>query len=129
MIAKTKGRLRSVEKWTPENLAWLAGLIEGEGCINFSDAKGVQFNRVSVDMTDKDVIERILDIAGCGTMVGPYAYKLSTKEIWRWHVQNAPAVKALLTVLYPRLGLRRRAKIEELFARRWPDSVQLKGFE
>lgn len=119
--------MRSVERWTPENLAWLAGIIEGEGCVEFGLQKPRpgppqyqsgprRYQRITVSMTDLDVIERVHHIASCGTITGPYWRPKSTKEIWVWTVQNRPGVVALLRMIHPWMGVRRRAKIEDLFA-------------
>jgi len=40
------------------DIIWLAGLLEGEGCFNVRPEKNDQA-RVSVEMTDKDIIERV----------------------------------------------------------------------
>ncbi len=42
---------------------WLAGLLEGEGCFNVRKDKNMQ-PRVSIEMTDKDIIERAAKLFG-----------------------------------------------------------------
>lgn len=113
------GLLRTTEHWTPENLAWLAGIIEGEGSIEYGAGSRGNYYKVTVEMTDLDVVDRVHRIAGCGTLRGPYWHPKSTKEIWKWAVQNRPAVLALLQVIYPLMGIRRQTKIEDLMS--WSD--------
>ena len=49
-----------------EDIAWVAGVFEGEGCIRVrKDRYGAQ---VSVRMDDRDVIERIHSIMGFGNL-------------------------------------------------------------
>jgi hypothetical protein len=49
-------------------IAWAAGLFEGEGTI-VDSAGPVQLR---VKMTDLDVLERLLDVFGVGEIYGPY---------------------------------------------------------
>lgn len=49
------------------SLAWLAGLLEGEGYFALSQGNPV----IRVNMTDRDVIERVADLMG-GSVLGPY---------------------------------------------------------
>jgi hypothetical protein len=45
--------LRVREEMTESDLAWLAGLLEGEGCFHFTRTA-----YVVISMTDEDIIER-----------------------------------------------------------------------
>jgi hypothetical protein len=47
---------------SPNNLAWLAGLIEGEGYLGIVRGRGI----VRVAMTDADVVERLRVVSGVG---------------------------------------------------------------
>jgi hypothetical protein len=49
-------------------IAWAAGLFEGEGTI--VDSTGSV--QLRVKMTDLDVLERLLDVFGVGDIYGPY---------------------------------------------------------
>lgn len=89
--------------------AWLAGLVEGEGC--FNAAKGLP--RVTVKMTDEDVIRRAREVAGVGQVMGPHANGRKL-PIWTWHVTKGHEAVAMMLFLYPYLGERRRAKISSI---------------
>lgn len=98
--------------WTRENLAWVAGIIEGEGYIgartlNSSKSVGLQ---IQVSMSDQDVITQLCYIAGCGNVTGPFIRKKNPthKPIWNYGVYGKDAY-AVLTAIIPWLGERRTA--------------------
>lgn len=93
------------------DLAWLAGLIEGEGCVPRSTNLCLV-----VAMTDQDVIEKLYAIADVGRMNGPYPRKTPggapAKPIWRWEARGSDAAGLLMT-LYPMMCSRRQERIRE----------------
>jgi hypothetical protein len=95
--------------WTRENIAWLAGILEGEGC--FSCDRGRP--RIQVRMTDKDVLERCVFISGFGRIYGPIN-KPNRKPMWYWKVTNSEKSYALICAVYPFLMSRRAEKIRSV---------------
>lgn len=103
------------ENWTRENLAWLAGLLEGEG--SFMLAKG-RLPALRVGMTDEDVIRHAHSIAGVGQVSGPFHKRRADgggfyKDIWVWYCGNQYHSYALMVALLPWLGERRRNQIQK----------------
>jgi len=100
--------------WSRESLAWLAGLLEGEGSFVVNDTRP----QITVDMTDEDVIRRCHEIAGVGHVYGPYARQRSTtgprKDLWSWRVSQQLHTYALMVALYPWMGQRRQEKMREI---------------
>lgn len=98
-------------------IAWAAGLFEGEGTIHFKpQGKRGSGCQLRLGMNDKDVVVRFREIIGCG---GLYAHKPgtgSTVPCWTWYVYNARKVEAILNVLLPHFGARRGAKALEALA-------------
>ena len=109
----------SVSKnWTRENLAWMAGIFEGEGYVQgrprtYVRKDGRPFTtvgfRLVVSMTDEDILQRFHDYAGIGTLRGPRVFpsRPTSKPIWDCSVHGADAY-ALAVALLPWLGIRRR---------------------
>lgn len=94
---------------TPFDIAWLAGIIEGEGSFTIRPG-GVQ---LKVAMTDRDVVERMHAVAGVGFVNGPYISKRGNrKPLWRWDVHRSPDVARILLAIAPLMGERRRGQIE-----------------
>lgn len=102
--------------WTRENIAWLSGLFEGEGCVSVRRQPGRNHRiSVSIAMTDEDVIRKAGEIAGVGDVSGPYGpYRENEKALWRWQTTRYEPAQAILAAMYPFLGKRRCAKIKEV---------------
>jgi hypothetical protein len=92
---------------------WAIGLFEGEGSIVFGRGRSVV---LSMQMTDKDMIERIRRITGRGLLSGPYQYGLH-KQTWCWRVHTGTDVKGLLLRWLPVLSERRKKKALEALVR------------
>lgn len=103
-------------------IAWLAGLLEGEGsfmmCNNRGGGKTYRYPKIVVGMTDRDIIERVAAIFGTSVYNLPdYTYpqyQKPRKPAYRAAVQGTKAAE-LMKALYPWLGARRRAKVDEVF--------------
>ena len=85
------------------NIAWMAGMYEGEGCIERTSAHGYRLNITS---TDFDVLEKIQAFAG-GYVHPKKVYKDHYKSQWIWRLGDKKGVKNLLTGMLPFLGNRR----------------------
>lgn len=104
--------------WDPVDIAWVAGIIEGEGSIQTrSNANGLN---VVVQMTDEDVIRRLRDVTSIGRVSGPY--KSSTLRLdgelkklrWFWLVGRKEEVaRLLLAIEYRRRVNAQHAKNSE----------------
>ena len=49
-------------------VAWAAGLFEGEGCITHNISHGRSYRKLTMNMTDKDVMQKFVDIIGYGNL-------------------------------------------------------------
>jgi len=100
--------------------AWLAGLYEGEGCINAQWGRGrpVPHVQMRIAMTDLDVLEKARDLAGMGRLTGPYQQKGSCKPRWVWSVARWNDVLLFVERVMPHLCARRRAQAEAALAAR-----------
>ena len=89
------------------NAAWLTGLFEGEGCI-WKDPRSNSI-RLTLNSTDKDIIDRLFQMVGCGKIT-PIKFppnKQHYKPAWTWTVHKAKDVQRLLVTMLPLLGERR----------------------
>ena len=111
---------------TPEQeLAWLAGLLEGEASFTESTKgqkrKGVHI-RVRLNMTDYDIVERAVEVAarlGFGRVnINPRkAYNERCKPQWIACWTSAKAEKLMIAIL-PFMGERRSGRIREILGAR-----------
>lgn len=110
-------------RYKKTDLAWIAGLLEGEGsfgCRSFRSARNVQ---IRCNMTDEDVVRLLHKKTAVGTFGGPYSSGPSCRKcsdpskIYRkryaWNV-SGPEAYLLMKELLPLMGKRRSRKIKEL---------------
>lgn len=92
-----------------KDVAWLAGLLEGEGYFGLR-RKGSSIY-IQVSMVDGDVIERAKEVFGCGyiqTYVLP-----SGKTCYKLSVLRQEDVRYWMRLLLPYMGERRSARIRD----------------
>jgi hypothetical protein len=100
-------------------LAWAAGLFEGEGSI--IPEKNLRPAALSMGSTDKDVLERFAAAVGAGAILGPYRGQGSRtpqhyKPMFAWKISGIYQIQAILRLFWPYLGERRRSKAAEVIA-------------
>lgn len=97
---------------TDVEIAWVAGVVEGEGSFLTSmTGEYGPYACVQVGMTDGDVIERLASVTGMGRIsVEEPSRGRATKTLYRWRVQKNADACALAVQLLPHLGQRRRSK-------------------
>lgn len=108
------------------DIAWIAGIIEGEGCISirkrargrdYDPAKGYRYEfSVHVSMTDRDVIEALQEKSGFGSVrevKTPALIKRGNKTLYRWSVTKRSELEELCKLILPYLFERRSAKVNE----------------
>lgn len=96
-----------------EDLAWAAGLFEGEGTVTRSD--GVP--RLALKMIDFDIVRHFGEVVGFGRTFGPYGpykqddgHKRQPFLVW---IATGDGGLAVAELLRPWLGQRRIEQIEE----------------
>ena len=82
-------------------IAWLAGLLEGEGYFALKRGK---YPTITLSMTDEDIVVKAAFLMGA---------KINRSgNLWIAHINGAYAIQWMLT-LYSYLGKRRRERIAE----------------
>lgn len=102
----------------PVTLAWIAGLLEGEG--NFGCRRGSTGHHmvpsIQCRMTDEDIIRTLQAVTGAGSVNGPYSDgNPNHKPVWRWQITGPRAI-ALMKTLRPWMGRRRGGAIDSILA-------------
>lgn len=109
------GRLMNPPSQT--DIAWFAGLFEGEGTIICS-AKNV---RIGIGMTDRDVIERVDRLFPSAAGIRREVRPPPRQPMYRWYISRQSLVREILTMILSYLGERRgaaaRAAIESINSR------------
>ena len=99
------------------NVAWFAGLFEGEGCIfkdyrkRASSKSGVvpQYT-IKIKMTDKDVILKLQQLFG-GNVYTEKTQQDHHKTPYSWYLCRKADVQALLSAALPFFGDRRAHRV------------------
>lgn len=101
--------------WNREDLAWAAGLFEGEGFVGPHDyRKHRPAWMMAVVMTDEDVVRRFHRIVGVGTVCGPAKPRAEGHlPTWRWQVASRKYIYALCVALWPFMGRRRQERMTQ----------------
>jgi hypothetical protein len=99
-----------------EDIAWAAGLFEGEGCLfvhQRADTGQVMVG-ATLTSTDGDVVRRFAEVLSEGKVRGPiHDGRGNRKPVYHWRVQGR-AVAGVIDALLPWLGSRRTAKALEV---------------
>lgn len=103
------------------DIAWFAGLFEGEGCVGYYVDKrnpNTGSVRLQIESTDKDIIDRIKNMFGGKIWINtapskPKHYKPS----WRWGVSSKKEVAYIIGLMYFYLGNRRQERCDEVLKR------------
>lgn len=95
---------------TETELAWLAGLLEGEGCFSYHCSPTIQ-----IGMTDRDVVECVAHLFD-KEVTGPYKYKGNKKPVYYAKLFGGPAAD-MMRLVRPYMGERRAGKIDEILTK------------
>jgi hypothetical protein len=98
------------------DIAWIAGIFEGEGTFRIS---GNSCPVMAVGMTDKDIIERvaiILNVRVTGPIRNRVVGGLSENPVWRATLCGMQAAGWMMTI-FGHMGIRRQEKIAEVLER------------
>ena len=92
------------------DIVWAAALFEGEGSI-FLRKDYPNSRYISISMTDKDVMQRFVNVVGYGNLNGPY--KGTKQPYWSWECAKKIQVLRILKMFLPHFGIRRAEKAIE----------------
>lgn len=104
-------------------IAWAAGILEGEGCFSIFQRKTAKWDHKSLaihcEMTDEDVVRKLHSVFNVGTVNVRENTKGRSdtrprKKTWIWSVQNHAGIEKVCQCVLPYMGERRSAKIKEL---------------
>jgi hypothetical protein len=98
-------------------IAWLAGLLEGEGWFGLQKRKGQRPQlQVQLAMTDEDIVARVAALWGTAyRKEKPRGGRVGNKAMYRTKVTGGRAVRIMWAVA-PWLGARRSEKVRALLS-------------
>lgn len=101
-------------------IAWIAGLLEGEGCFGLDNRAAKRYKvstapaipYVRVAMVDKDVIARLCKLLN-KNYFSPTRKTSTGKIVYIVHISDRETLRYLLPLIFPYLGNRRQQKVQE----------------
>lgn len=106
-----------------EQLAWAAGLFDGDGSTCFAKHKThVGYVRAEMSLTqssrrgEPSVLLRLRDTVGVGHIGGPYGGNERWEPVYRWKVHKLVEIEAVTHLLWPWLGAVKRAQAVKVIA-------------
>jgi len=94
---------------------WLAGILEGEGSFSAGPPSQPNQPRIQIQMSDKDIIERVADLFGVNYIHEAVPEKENWSTTYKVEVKGGPAME-LMNLLKPLMGRRRTQQIEDALA-------------
>ena len=106
---------------TESDIAWAAGVFEGEGSVGVSGKSKAPVTYMSMGMSEQDVLDRFTSIVGTGKVYGPYKGQGSKtpahyKPMFHWKIRQITEIQRILRLFYPYLGERRRSEAAGVIA-------------
>lgn len=97
---------------TKLDIAWAAGLFEGEGCFTINSKSPACI----LASSDKDVLERFVQIVGIGSVRLDTRSKIkdSYKDLWVWRAAGSPSSQYVIALFWDFLGSRRKDRAREV---------------
>lgn len=95
-----------------QDLFWVAGLLEGEGCFYVTPPSRGTAVSVICEMTDEDVLVKLAKILRLGWVREKPRKTVNGKTTYRYTASGSQAIQIMLTI-YPLMSGRRKEKIEE----------------
>ena len=99
---------------TKEEIAWLAGIFEGEACFDLNQNSKP---RIRIEMKDEDVLHAIKEICQCGGSVRRISRSNPKhSDTFVFVIYKTEDVCRILESVWPWMSFRRKAKIDLLLA-------------
>lgn len=92
---------RQKEVAAAADLAWAAGLFDGDGCVTTHPTSGLQ---VLMSKTDQEVLDRFCKVAALGKVYGPYSNGPGKRQRWQYQIADREDIRTLYRLLWNHLG-------------------------
>ena len=117
----TESEIARLEGLSEIDIAWLAGLLEGEGSFLLDNRSAKRFKVstsppspfIKIQMTDEDVIKKVATMVN-KNVFSPTRKTVKSKTTYSVHIGDRPTLRILLPRLFPYLGARRQAQAQPL---------------
>lgn len=97
------------------DVAWAAGLFEGEGSISIRHKRPI----CQLKMTDGEMVTRFQKVVNCGRVYGPYGNRMGEKDgyprkdVYQWTASSGDCER-VIKMFWPWLSAYRRQRAREV---------------
>ncbi len=114
---------------TPEEAAWLAGYIDGDGCVSLSNRSGRVWRSplLVIDSCDTELLDEVIRLAG-GALIKKPSREAHHRQAWTWRLTGADNIIALLTKIEPYMRCRSKRDRAKMLINRWRECTPSNGF-
>lgn len=103
---KANAKHPPLREMSPEEIAWMAGLFDGEGNIAWPRKNNVHSFRLSIANTNMELLNKIIAVTGTGSLIIKISKNPRHSDCANWIVLGDRA-KALLVLMMPWLIVKR----------------------
>ena len=107
------------------DLYWLAGLLEGEGSFMKGPPSAPNRPVISMQMTDKDIIEKAANIIGIGYCENKSTERKGYKKCWSVRTTGSRAM-SIMRQVFSIMGERRQEQITKALDSHDPNKAQIR---
>jgi len=98
------------------DIAWVAGLLEGEGCFSIGNKKYLNSGVIAIASTDYDTVFRFKSITKTSNQIQTKKSTKYWKTCYKVTISGNRAIQWMMTI-YPLMGIRRKVVIKHLLDR------------
>jgi hypothetical protein len=106
------------------NWAYLAGFIDGEGCLGLRRVKTTIRPRITITNTNKEVLELIRGFVGSGSICKSRTKGEGWKCAYRWQLEGKQSIGKVIDGVLPHLIVKRE---QGIVLKRFIDTIQEKS--
>lgn len=118
-MSHLKNSNQVIESLSDVDIAWMAGLLEGEGSFGLDKRSKQRYEKstsppgpyIKISMTDEDVIQKMAQLVN-KTYYSPTRLTAKNKQVYILHIGDRETLLVLLPRLFPHLGKRRQAQVQ-----------------
>lgn len=106
--------------YSETDLAWTAGIMDGDGCISMKGNSGpFKAPIVVIDNTDLEILNHLISLYG-GGLTKKKVYSEKHRQAWSWRIYGSQKVIVFLSAILPYMKCRAKKDRAEVIVNQWP---------
>lgn len=111
---------------TEQEAAWLAGYIDGDGCITFTGRLKPK-PIIVIDSCDEELLTEVKRIVGLGCLVKKKKYKEHHRQAWTYRLTGTTPVIDVLNNILPYMRCAAKKGRASVIVSEWKNTVSSSG--